>query len=314
MKRPAVSVIVPVYNAESFLSRCIESLLSQTLKDIEIILVDDGSTDSSKEVCERYAQEDNRIKVLSHPNAGVAATRKAGVEAATGTYSIHTDPDDWVEPTMLEELYSKAIQADADMVICDFMIDFADHSYIAAQKIRRYDSLYCLSRMMYGKIHGSLCNKLIRTELYCKYGVLFFCGINYCEDYLTCVQLFMNGVKVAYVPKPFYHYDQVVNNNSATRKYTKATLQTQFRFFEQLREILGNNPPKAINHTISVIAFDSYYNEILSSEEFAEIFGKYRKEFLKSKFKFKRRLALYLAASGQMKWARKIYNKTALNG
>ena len=306
MKKPAVSVIVPVYNAEDFLCRCVDSLLSQTLRDIEIILVDDGSTDSSRSICERYAEQDSRVRVISQHNRGVAMARKAGMKVATGQYSIHTDPDDWVEDSMLEELYTTAIKDKADIVVCDFMIDFKDYNYLASQKLANYESQHYLSQMMYGKVHGSLCNKLIRTELYNKHKVLFFDGINYCEDYLTCVQLFIKGVKIVYLPKAFYHYDQVVNNNSATRHYTKDTLKTQFRFFDKLREILGSNPPKAISHTISMIAFDSYYHKVLSSKEFSSIFKKYRNDFLKSKFRVKRRVALYLAASGHMKYARKL--------
>ena len=307
MKKPAVSVIVPIYNAENFLNRCVDSLLSQTLKDIEVILVDDGSSDSSKELCEEYANKDSRVRVISQPNRGVAMARQAGIDVACGTYSIHTDPDDWVENTMLEELYTKAIEENADMVICDLMIDCEDRNYTAAQKILKEESDHCLHQMMYGKIHGSLCNKLIRSELYEKFNINFFEGINYCEDYLTCAQLFINDIKVVHLPKAFYHYDQVVNNNSATRRYTKETLETQLRFYKKLCEILGPNPPKALSHTISVIAFDSYYSKILSSKEFAHAFKRYRKHFLKSKFKLKRRTALHLAASGHMKIARKVH-------
>lgn len=307
MKKPTISVIVPVYNAESFLSRCIDSLLSQTLQDIEVVLVDDGSTDSSKAICERYAANDNRVKIVSQSNRGVAMARQAGIDAARGVYSIHVDPDDWVEQTMFEEMYAKAVEEDADMVICDFMVDFADRNYVASQEVGKCEPDDCLNRMMYGKIHGSLCNKLIRSDLYSRYKICFFDGINYCEDYLTCVQLFIQGVRISYIPKPFYHYDQVVNNNSATRRYTKDTLQTQFRFFGKLCEILNGRQKKALSHVISVIAFDSYYNDIFSSAEFSVIFGRYRKDFLKSKFKLKRRIALFLAASGFMKCARKIH-------
>ncbi len=306
MERTAISVIIPVYNAEAFISRCIESLLAQTFQNIELILVDDGSSDSSKSICEQYATSDNRVRIISQPNRGVAMARQAGIDAAMGEFSIHVDPDDWVEPTMLEELYDSAIKSDADMVICDFMIDFTDRSYCASQRIRKCEPKYCLNRMMYGRIHGSLCNKLIRTNLYNKYNIHFFDGINYCEDYLTCVQLFIQKIRIAYIPKAFYHYDQVVNENSATRRYTKETLKTQFRFFEKLRSILRGRQKKALSHVITVIAFDSYYYDILSSTEFADTFCKYRWHFLRSKYKFKRRIALYLAALGFLKYARKI--------
>ena len=305
--KKAVSVIVPVYNAEQFIDRCIGSLLSQTLHNIEIILVDDGSKDSSKAICEQYASNDDRIKVVSQPNRGVAMARQTGRNLASGTYSIHADPDDWLEPTMLEELYSKAVEEDADMVICDFIVDYADRKRVASQRIRKTNPEYCLKRMMCGRMHGSLCNKLIRTELYDRYNINFFEGINYCEDYLTCVQLFIRDIKIAYIPKAFYHYDQVVNSDSATRNYTKATLQTQLRFFDKLREILNDRQKKAQSHVISFIAFDSYYYNILTPEEYAQTFGKYRWNFLRSKFKLNRRVALTLAAMGMMKLARKVH-------
>lgn len=304
MKKPLVSVIVPIYNAEAFLNRCVDSILSQSLQEIEVILVDDGSTDSSESICKKYAQTDDRVKFIHQDNSGVAMARKAGIEAAHGVFSIHTDPDDRIEPTMLEEMYTKAVESNADMVICDFMVDFSDRSYRADQQINEKESIHCLEQMMYGKIHGSLCNKLIRTELYHNHSVQFFHGINYCEDFLACAQMFIHGIKVEYIPKAFYHYDQVVNDNSATRQYSKNTLDTQFRFFKKLREILGHNPPKALSHTISVIAFDCYYNKILTPDEFEKTFNKYKKDFIKSRLKYKRRIALYLAASGKMKYAR----------
>lgn len=314
MEKALISVIVPVYNAESSINRCIESILAQTYENIEVILINDGSTDSSLAICRNFADRDSRVRVIDQPNRGVAMARQAGIDIAEGTYSIHTDPDDWIEPTMLEEMYVKATGENADMVICDFMIDFADRSKHARQKVRKRDSVHCLNQMMYGRIHGSLCNKLIRTDLYRQHDIRFFDGLNYCEDFLTCAQMFIKGIKISYIPKALYHYDQIVNTNSATRRHTKSTLKIQFRFYKKLREILGKNPPKELSHTISVIAYDCYYNKTLSSGEFAETFRKHRKDFLKSKLKLKRRAALYLAASGHMKHARKLCNKTYSDG
>ena len=108
--QPLVSVIVPVYNAERGIARCIESILNQSLRDIELILVDDGSSDRSGTICDEYAVKDARISVVHKANEGVAATRMVGINLAKGEYSIQVDADDWVEPTMLEELYQKAKQ------------------------------------------------------------------------------------------------------------------------------------------------------------------------------------------------------------
>lgn len=306
MKRPLISVVVPVYNAEKYLDRCIESLLAQTFQEFEVVLVNDGSMDKSSAMCEEYAQRDSRIRVVNQPNRGVAMARQSGIDNIRGVYSIHIDPDDWVEPTMLEEMYAEAIAKSADVVICDFMVEYANISHYAKQRVRKCVADNCLERVMYGRIHGSLCNKLIRSELYGRYKIRFFEGINYCEDYLTCVQLFLQGVSIAYLPKAFYHYDQVVNDSSATRKYTKQTLQTQFRFFAKLQEILQGRKRRALSHVISVIAFDCYSYDALSADEFKEVFYQYRRDFLASRFKLKRRLALYVAALGYLKQIRRI--------
>ena len=131
--QPLVSVIVPVYNAESYLDRCMKSLLEQTLSNIEIILIDDGSSDGSGVICERYARQDSRISVFHQPNSGVAAARQRGVDMAQGLFSIHVDPDDWVELTMLEELYAKAVECQADMVICNFVAVYPKKNQLSIQ-------------------------------------------------------------------------------------------------------------------------------------------------------------------------------------
>lgn len=117
---PKVSVIVPIYKAESYLYKCIDSLLTQTLADIEILLIDDGSPDGSGMICDEYARKDSRVKVFHKSNGGVASARQCGLDHACGEYVIHADPDDWVESDMLQSLYEKAVEEDADMVICDF--------------------------------------------------------------------------------------------------------------------------------------------------------------------------------------------------
>ena len=114
-----ISIAVPVYNVEKYISKCIESLLSQTQKDIEIILVDDGSTDNSGLICDDYAQKDKRIRVIHKQNGGLGAARQSGLEVASGDYFCVCDADDWVEPAMYEELCKKAIETGADIVMCD---------------------------------------------------------------------------------------------------------------------------------------------------------------------------------------------------
>lgn len=116
----AISVIVPIYKAENYLRKCVDGILQQTFTDFQLILVDDGSPDKSGEICDEYAQRDSRVITIHKANGGLTSARKCGMERAEGKYSIHIDPDDWVEPTLLEDLYQEIVKAEADMVICDF--------------------------------------------------------------------------------------------------------------------------------------------------------------------------------------------------
>lgn len=114
---PEISVIVPVYNAEKYLRECVDSILHQTITDIELILVDDGSTDGSPVICDQYAAEDARVKAIHKPNGRAASARNAGLRAATGEYVAFVDSDDWISPDM----YEKMLEADADVVLCDYI-------------------------------------------------------------------------------------------------------------------------------------------------------------------------------------------------
>ena len=156
-----ISIIVPVYNAELYLQRCLDSILSQSFTDFEAILVDDGSSDKSGGICDEYAQRDSRIRVFHKENGGVASARQMGMDEAKGEYVIHTDPDDWVEPKMIEMLYNEAKAKEADVVICDFYINRPQKVYRVKQKPTNLDHLVVLSEL-FQQLHGSCCNKLIK--------------------------------------------------------------------------------------------------------------------------------------------------------
>ena len=116
-----VSVVIPVYNVEKYLAQGIESVRRQTLEDIEIILVNDGSTDGSLKVCREHAAMDSRITVIDKPNGGVSSARNAGLDAASGEFVGFIDPDDWVEPEMYENLYGRAREIGAEACICNYV-------------------------------------------------------------------------------------------------------------------------------------------------------------------------------------------------
>ena len=119
-QQPKVSIVVPIYNVESYLERCIQTLLNQTLKDIEIILIDDGSPDHCPQICNEYAQKDSRIKVIHKKNAGLGYARNSGLEIARGKYLAFVDSDDYVEANMYEILYNKIKDSNSDVVFCNY--------------------------------------------------------------------------------------------------------------------------------------------------------------------------------------------------
>ena len=113
-----ISIIVPIYNIAEYLPQCIESLLHQSFSDLEIILVDDGSTDGSFAICEHYRSQDRRIVVIHKKNGGLVSARKVGIKVARGQYIAYVDGDDWIEPDMYEQMYQKLIQENVDVVMC----------------------------------------------------------------------------------------------------------------------------------------------------------------------------------------------------
>lgn len=230
MNVPKISVIVPVYKAETYLHRCVDSLLAQTFTDFEILLVDDGSPDRSGEISDEYARKDSRVRVFHKENGGVSSARQCGMDNARGEYTIHADPDDWVDPTMLEELYRKAKEEDADMVICDFYEERKNKTIYVRQQPSALDHETVLCEL-FQQLHGSCWNKLVRRACYVKYGVRFPLELSCCEDLYVNACLAAEDIRITYLNKAFYHYDQVINENSILHS-------NDFEFFLQIDRIL----------------------------------------------------------------------------
>lgn len=166
-----LSIIVPVYNVEQYLTKCIESLLAQTLKEIEIILVDDGSTDKSSKICDQYALKDERIKVIHKTNGGLSEARNKGIEAAKGEYLGFLDSDDWVETNFYQYLYKLIQNTRADIAQCDFVYAYDESIKIEFNNIVK-ENVYTGIEAL-GLLYGSECvrtvvvwNKIYRRELF----------------------------------------------------------------------------------------------------------------------------------------------------
>lgn len=238
---PAISIIVPVYKAEAYLHRCVDSLLTQTFTDFEVLLIDDGSPDRSGDICDEYALRDKRVRVFHKENGGVSSARQTGIDNARGEYTIHADPDDWVEPEMLEALYAKATKEDADMVICDLYLDYTNKRIYSPKKIHETHHDILLHDLFSEKFPGGLCDKLIRRTCYQQFNIRFPLNISLGEDFAVCALLLKNNIKVAYINKAYYHYRRDINENSICKQFVKApmtfkhTLEFIFKNFQEER-------------------------------------------------------------------------------
>lgn len=279
--QPIISIIVPIYKAEKYLYRCIDSILAQTFTDFELILVDDGSPDGSGVICDEYAKKDKRIKVIHKENGGVASARQYGINNAIGIYTIHADPDDWIDSKMLEELYNKVIEENADIVICDFFwIESNNKCILYKQAPSNLDAHKLISDLMYEKQFGSLCNKLIKRSCYINNNISFTYNINICEDLLICIKILKTNPKVVYLNKAFYYYDQYSNSNSITRCFDRNKYKMFQNLLSEFELLLKEEYIKEIYYRKANLALLSMSHCIFTSKEYKNIYKKECKQLL----------------------------------
>lgn len=233
MREVAISVIVAVYQAEAYLCRCLDSILNQSFADFEVLLIDDGSTDKSGEICDEYAQKDSRVRVFHKQNEGRCLTRKKGIEESKGEYTIHCDPDDWMEPDMLEVLYQKAKETGADIVLSDVWSEDEKGRNYLCQKPSALNTRTVIKEL-YQPVMPSLWNKLIRKDCYAKYNVQFDGNVEYAEDAFILLQILQHPIRLAYVPKALYHYDRYTNPNNITKHKELDTYIVSVNCFDKI--------------------------------------------------------------------------------
>lgn len=215
---PLVSIIVPVYNAGKYLCRCLDSIINQTYQNIEIIVVDDGSKDSSGQICDEYASKDLRFLVIHKENGGVASARQTGLDSSKGEYVIHADPDDWVEPNWIEELLAKIVTEDVDIVMCNYYIEKNSGSIIADKKPTSLLRKDLLSDLLFGRIWTACWNKLVKRSTFQKLNISFIPEMTLGEDLYVFTEMIYKGASFSYLSTPLYHYDYYSNPESIVRK------------------------------------------------------------------------------------------------
>ena len=252
-----ISIIVPIYNVEKYLSKCIDSILAQTYNDIEVILVDDGSPDNCPMICDEYAQKDNRVIVIHQKNAGVSAARNAGLKAAHGEYIGFVDPDDWISSSMYQEMITALERENADLAICGY--DYYDENG-AVDTARRYkekaDEIITqkefMSRLsdMPPTVRQGTCNKLFRAELLSD--ISFKKHMHSAEDVLFLSEYSSRICKVIIVHKP--HYKNLVRTGSATHGgLTISQLADSFYVHDKMYNTIVKLYPDLKNHSLAFL-------------------------------------------------------------
>ena len=206
-KLPLVSVIVPIYNVEKYLSRCVDSILSQSYNNLEVWLVDDGSPDGCAAICDEYARKDNRVKVIHKENGGLADARNVAIDKATGDFVVCVDSDDYISHTHIEGLYKLIYDNNADVAIntsCSFFDGTEPQPAKSVNKVYIYDGLHSIETMFYQeKFDTSAWGKMYKRELFD--GIRYPKGLLF-EDLPTTYKLLLKAQKVVFQDVQSYYY------------------------------------------------------------------------------------------------------------
>lgn len=245
-----VSIIVPVYNAENCLGYCISSVLRQTYKDIELILVDDGSTDNSLKICNNYKEIDSRVRIISIPNGGPGNARNVGIEAANGEAIMFADSDDYMAPDMVQTLYEKSRLYSKDLVVCGMNTVIMEGQQVKSLTQCKFDAfgnevvydraifLENLMELIWkSAVMEAVWNKIYRTDILKKEQIKFPVDTYYGEDFLFNLAYFRKCNGVVLINKALYYYI-VANAESLSQKYKKDMFNNQMRLMQELKKML----------------------------------------------------------------------------
>lgn len=238
--KPVISVVIPIYNVKPYLAACVDSVLAQTYRDLEIILVDDGSTDGCGEICDAYVTRDTRIRVIHKENGGLVSARKAGLRAASADPVCYVDGDDLIEPDMIDYLLSEMRRSNADVVMCGHFEDTETASVVVHHGVA--EGIYTrpiLEKTIFPHmiengefftrgINPSMWGKLIKKALLLPFLMAVNDRVTMGEDAVCMFPLLLNANTVCVTDRPLYHYRQ--NNESMSRQLTESdALRERFR-------------------------------------------------------------------------------------
>ncbi|ONI42804.1 hypothetical protein AN639_02280 [Candidatus Epulonipiscium fishelsonii] len=274
---PKVSIIVPIYNVSKYLERSIISIQNQTLKDIEIILINDGSTDNSLDICKRYTKYDDRIRLIDKPNGGVSSARNIGLEIATGDYIGFVDPDDWIDKNMYLKMYKQITKYDADICLCDHYEVNITGKNIQRNEINRVvlEKQQIINEIIlpmlsprytkpyeYIKISRPMWSGLYKATLLRDNKVKFDKGLIKAQDVLFNLNAHIVANKVTYLNKPLYYY--LKRDESTTNKYHKNINHIGKIYQNRIKKFYFDNELDKFGNRFDTILFNARLVKIIN--------------------------------------------------
>lgn len=293
VSNPEISVIVCIYNMERFLRRSLDSLRHQSMKDFEVLLVDDGSSDRSSDICDSYTRSDRRFRYIYKENGGVNDARATGVINAYGRYLCFLDPDDFVEPDYLYKLHHAIRKSNADIVTCGYVEDYEEYS---------------VKRMRSNNFFG-FSNKIFRYDVL---RGLSFPSIPFAEDILVFAQIYDRKPKISHINDILYHWVQNENPARLSLSFNEEKYRKGMKALEDIRSLVAD---KNVYDEFRVIfttlyAFKCVVSQIFTPREFKKEFKGCLGMFLKSRQPARRKLILlthYTGTSKTLCFVRNIY-------
>lgn len=242
MDQPLVSIIVPVYNGEKTIERCLRSIQNQSYSNIEIIVVNDGSTDHTKRVIEKYAAADSRFHYIEKPNSGVSDSRNAGMKAARGEYFQFVDGDDWLVKQATEEFVKMAVSFECDMVISDYYRVrgrkiFTKGQIDAGPVITRMKYAECMMEAPANFYYGVLWNKFFKADIIRRFGLFCSPELDWCEDFRFNLEYLQYVGKVGVITRPLYYYVKTKGSLVDTQINFQVTMKTKRILFDYYKEL-----------------------------------------------------------------------------
>lgn len=307
-----ISIIIPVYNVEKYLEKCLESIINQSLKEIEIILINDCSLDGSLEIIKKYAQKDNRIILINKKeNEGVSEARNSGIKIARGEYILCIDGDDWIEKECLKEMYEIAKRNEAEVVVSDFYLDYGNGNIIYQIDQKSETEVFLeknesIKNIFSGNGFPSIWNKLVKREIYEKNNIKFPSNISMGEDLLTVLSLIYSSTKIVKLNKAYLHYIQ--NPKGATKEYRYKALEDIYYVLKEVDSLFKKEYKEFVEklkfHQLSIWIFrvkpkynDKLYKDIL--KEYLLLLESKKmqdnKKYIKCYFIFRKVLNPYLS-------------------